>query len=412
MARILVTGAAVFDGTGAPPFPGEVLVEGNRIRAVATGTGKIARDGAELVDGGGATLMPGLVEAHAHLSWPSAVDRIINAASIPPEEHLLITARNARITLDHGFTSAYSAGALGLRFEVALRNEINGGWLPGPRLKASSIERAPGASFGLPQTHDDDRARGPAAMRAYIRSCKALGIDSVKLLLSGDDNFTPNGSQDLTYDEDEVAAAGEEARECGLWLACHAQAAAAVKLGLRHGFRVLYHCSYADEAGLDGLEAKKAEIFVAPAIGLAYGAIHDGPALGMPPAGVERGRKIMALQRELVPQLRRRGVRVLPGGDYGFPHNPIGRNARDLELFVTLFGYSPAEALMAATKWGGEIMGMGDELGLVKPGYLADLLLVRGDPVADIRTLQDRNNLVMIMKDGAFHKAPSVVAHA
>jgi imidazolonepropionase-like amidohydrolase len=132
----------------------------------------------------------------------------------------------------------------------------------------------------------------------------------------------------------------------------------------------------------------------------------------MPPAGVERGRKIMALQRELVPQLRRRGIRVLPGGDYGFPHNPIGRNARDLELFVTLFGYSPAEALMAATKWGGQIMGMGDELGLVRPGYLADLLLVRGDPVADIRALQDRDNLVAIMKDGAFHKAPSIALQA
>ena len=348
MARILFTDVAVFDGTGAPPFRGEVLVEDKRIRAVARGAGEIERAGAEIIAGGGATLMPGMVEAHAHLSWPSSVDRIINAMSLPAEEHLLITARNARITLDHGFTSAYSAGALGARFEIALRNEIAGGWLPGPRLKASSIERAPARSFGLPETHDEGHGRGPEAMRAYIRSCAALGLDSVKLLLSGDDNFTPNGSQDLPYSEDEVAAAGEEARACGLWLACHAQAAAAVKLGVRHGFRVLYHCSYAD--ALDLLEAKKSEIFVAPAIGLAYAAIHDGPAAGLPPAGVERGRRIMALQERLVPELRRRGIRVLPGGDYGFPHNPIGRNARDLELFVTYLGYSPVEALVAATK--------------------------------------------------------------
>jgi imidazolonepropionase-like amidohydrolase len=138
----------------AKPYPGEVRVEGNRIVAVAPAPARLDRAGATLVDGGGAVLMPGMVEAHAHLSWPCAYDRIILDRTIPPEEHLLITARNARITLDHGFTSAYSAGSLGTRFEIALRDEIDGGWLPGPRLKASSIERAPGQVFGIPQTHD------------------------------------------------------------------------------------------------------------------------------------------------------------------------------------------------------------------------------------------------------------------
>src|SRR6185437_15119278 len=138
------------------------------------------------------------------------------------------------------------AGSLGTRFEIALRDEIDAGWLPGPRLKASSIERAPGQVFGIPQSHDEGHGRGAAAMRAYIKGCAELGLDSVKLLLSGDDNFTPNGSQELAYDEDDVAAAGDEARKQDIWLACHAQAAAAVKLGLRYGFRVLYHCSYAD----------------------------------------------------------------------------------------------------------------------------------------------------------------------
>ena len=314
MSASLITNVAIFDGSGAPSFPGEVLVEGNRIRAVARGFEQIARDGAEIVEGGGATLMPGMVEAHAHLSWSSAFDRIVMDKSLPPEEHLLITARNARITLDHGFTSAYSAGSLGMRFEVALRNEIDGGWLPGPRIKASSMERAPSQAFGIPSAHDAEHGRGPHAMRAYIKSCAEMGIDSVKLLLSGDDNFTPNGSQDIVYAEDEVCAAGEAAREHGVWLACHAQAAEAVKLALRHGFRVLYHCSYADEEALNGLEAQKSEIFVAPAIGLAYAAIHADPAFGLPSALVARGHKIMGLQKRLVPELRRRGVRVLPGG--------------------------------------------------------------------------------------------------
>ena len=404
--RTLFTNILIFDGSGAASFAGEALVEGNRIKAVAKSPQRLERGGAEIVDGGGATLMPGLVEAHAHLSWPSAFDRILNVPSLPPEEHLLITARNARITLDHGFTSAYSAGSLGARFEVALRDEIEGGWLPGPRLVASTMERAPNQSFGLPKGHDEDHGRGPEAMRRYIAACKEMRVDSVKLLLSGDDNFTPNGSQDIVYAEEEVAAAGEAAREHGLWLACHAQAAEAVKLGLRHGFRVLYHCSYADEEALDMLEAQKDRIFVAPAIGLAIGAIEADPSMGLPPGAVTRGKNILGLQTKLVPELRKRGVRVLPGGDYGFPHNPIGRNARDLEHFVRLLGYTPVEALVAATKWGGEIMGRPDELGLVKPGYLADLLLVKGDPTQDVRILQDADNLLMIMKDGAYHKRP------
>lgn len=320
---------------------------------------------------------------------------------------MLITAHNARVTIDHGYTSAYSAGALGQRFEVALKKEIEGGWLPGPRLKASSLERAPGDGvFGAPRTTEEHHGRGPDAMRAFIKFSAELGIDSVKLLLSGDDNFTPNGSQDILYSEEEVAAAGEQARQSGVWLACHAQAAAAVKLGVRHGFRAIYHCSYADEEALDMLEAKKQNIFVGPAIGLAHAATRADPSIGLPQAHVERGHRILDLQCKLIPLMRKRGIKVLPGGDYGFPHNPIGHNARDLELFVSLLGYRPEEVLMAATKWGGELMGAGNELGQVREGYLADLLLVNGDPVQDVTILQNRDNLLMIMKDGIYHKPP------
>ncbi|WP_229262617.1 amidohydrolase family protein [Duganella radicis] len=97
---------------------------------------------------------------------------------------------------------------------------------------------------------------------------------------------------------------------------------------------------------------------------------------------------------------------MLPGGDYGFPFNPTGRNARDLELFVRHFGYTARETLEAATRLGGELMGMGHNLGRIKPGYLADLLLVDGDPLQDVTILQNRHPLRAIMKDGRFHKEP------
>ena len=104
--------------------------------------------------------------------------------------------------------------------------------------------------------------------------------------------------------------------------------------------------------------------------------------------------------------LRKRGIRVLPGGDYGFAWNPHGTYARDLLLFVDVLGFTPTETLVAATRMGGEIMGMADELGQVKPGYLADLLLVDGNPLTDIKRLQDQDALLVIMKDGRLHKGP------
>jgi imidazolonepropionase-like amidohydrolase len=120
----------------------------------------------------------------------------------------------------------------------------------------------------------------------------------------------------------------------------------------------------------------------------------------------------MGLRRELdiaiknMQELKRRGVRVLPGGDYGFAWNPNGTNARDIEHFVNLLGFSPMDAILSATKLGGEIMMLGNELGQIKPGYLADILLVDGNPLANVKLLQDADKLLAIMKDGVFHKAP------
>jgi imidazolonepropionase-like amidohydrolase len=109
-------------------------------------------------------------------------------------------------------------------------------------------------------------------------------------------------------------------------------------------------------------------------------------------------------------KMHRRGIRVLPGGDYGFAWTPHGTNAKDLEYFVDMIGISPMETLLAATKHGGAIMGRPNELGQVKPGYLADILLVDGDPLANIRILQDRKRILAVMKDGTFHRAPEMSA--
>jgi imidazolonepropionase-like amidohydrolase len=401
--------ARLFDGSGAAPFAGELRVEGQHITAVARLPDGVPRDNARVVDCHGQLLMPGLVEAHAHLTWPSSVEKFVPGMALPPEELALTAARNARILLDHGFTSAYSAGALSKTLEISLNAHLTSGGLPGPRLVPSSVEREPPNDGALDPGHVEQHGRGPDAVRAFVRECARIGARSIKFLISGESALKPGASHELLYTDAELQAAGEEARASNVWLTGHAHAAAAVKQGVRNGFRILYHCTYADEEALDLLEAKKDEIFIAPTIGIVQATLDATPPPHFDMTHMKQdAATVLEHQQRLVPELRRRGLRLLPGGDYGFPFNPNGRNAWDLELWVRHFGYTAAEALHAATALGGELMDL--PVGRLQPGYLADLLLVDGDPTVDVRVLQDRRRLSAIMQDGRFHRAPEALA--
>ena len=160
------------------------------------------------------------------------------------------------------------------------------------------------------------------------------------------------------------------------------------------------------------LEAKKDRVFVAPGISILIRLLLEdgGDAVGIS----RQAAKDMGYERELEASVKsmkamlKRGIRVLPGGDYGFAWAPHGDNAKDIEYFVKYLGMTPMEAIVSCTKWGGEIMMKGKELGLVKEGFLADLLLVDGDPLSNIAILQDPKKFLAIMKDGQFHKAPEI----
>jgi imidazolonepropionase-like amidohydrolase len=411
MKRTWFTQVQVFDGSGTPPYAADVLVEDERISMVDRGSGRATRQdpNAQIVDGRGATLMPGLIEAHAHLSWPSSVERFVPGMQLSTEDLVLNTARNARVLLDHGYTSAYSGGALNKSVEVLLKAAIDSGGMPGPRLVPSSIEREPPSSQeGMNSGAVEEHGSGPEAVRAFVKSCADMGAKSVKFLLSGESALKPGASMELLYSDEEIKAAGEQARASGVWLTGHAHAPEAVKMGVRNGFRILYHCTYADEEAIEMLVAKRDEMFVAPTIGIAQATLDAKPPPHFDMTHMKQdAQTVIEHQRKLVPELKKRGVRILPGGDYGFPFNPTGRNARDLELFVHHFGYTPTEALLAATRLGSQLVGMEDKVGQVKAGYLADLLLVDGDPTRNVAILQDKGKLLAIMKGGKFHKAPS-----
>lgn len=422
MTRTVFTKGLVFDGSGTAPAPGEVVVDGDRIVEVRAGWRDEHGDD-QVVDATGGTVMPGMIESHAHLTFPSAVGHLDPSFNPPldvtffhhieglPSE-LARAERNAAILLDAGFTSAYSAGSiLPMPVEVILRDKIKAGAVPGPRMRAASMERDNHPV--RPDGHVEPGWQGPEACARWVRDMAAQGYDSVKFLLSNDDVFVPGGSQITQYTLDEAMAAGAQARESGVWLNCHAQSAESVKIAVKAGFRSIYHCTYADEEALDLLESVKDTVFVSPAPGIIYANVYEGEEFGITREVAEKMGSVDALEgmAAVYPEIRRRGIRALPGGDYGFPNNPIGRNARDLALFVDLLGYTPLEVLTAVTQYGGRLLDLGD-IGMLKPGWVADLLVVSGNPAEDVRILQDAGNLRVIMQAGRFHKAPAAPAVA
>lgn len=411
----LITNARIIDGTGREPFAGAVRVEANRIAEVAEGTGAPPPRGATVIDGGGGTLMPGLVESHAHLGLADISS--CDLTHLPPEEQMLVTVRNARTMLECGYTSAFSAAAAKPRLDVVLRRELDAGRLPGPRFLANGPEITVTGGLGdtnqlhLPHHDTPTFAWVVDGAEAMTRACRLLvreGVDLLKLNLSGDLGTSSWPPDQTPMTDAEVAAAMEVARARGLRVCAHCRSADSVLMALRHGIEVIYHANYADDRALDALEAARDRIFVGPALGLTY---NLSQAAGQWGVSAERARDFeaeMAASVEAVASMRKRGIRLLPGGDYGFPATPHGTYARDLWLFVKMLGFSPMETLVAATRLGGELMGRPGELGVVKAGALADLLLIDGDPLADVEILQDRTALRMIMQDGALYKAPAI----
>jgi len=414
MSNVLFTNVRIFDGTGALPYTGEVLVQGNRISRISRGARALPTTGITSVDGGGATLMPGLVEAHTHFSWNDQPG-LSEIQRMPPEEHILWCAHIAKRYLDMGFTSCIGAATAKPRLDVVIRNAIESGQIPGPRYLAASQEITVPGGLGdetlphlpYPEFSFGAVVNGPGEMQKTVRMFLKYGVDTIKLNLSGEyiagipAEFTP-------MTDEEIAVAVKEAHVRGKRVSAHARSSESVKQCVRHGIEIIYHASFADEEALDMLEEKKDRHFVAPGIAWLINTSYHAAPWGITPETAKQ----MGYHRELdiacetLKKMHRRGIRILPGGDYGFAWITHGTNAKDLEYFVKYLGFTPMESLLAATKLGGEIMLRGSELGQIREGHLADLLLVDGDPLANIAVLQDGARLLGVMKDGVFHKDP------
>ncbi|KAJ7054225.1 hypothetical protein C8F01DRAFT_1164440 [Mycena amicta] len=392
----------ILDSTGRKPFHGDVLIEGKKIVQVG---GKLSAEqlqGARVIDGAGRTLMSGMVDAHTHFTWTNAPS-LDGLALIPIEEHTIFALKSAQTFLDCGYTMCFGAASARDRLDLAIRNAIKDGTIPGPRFLANGKEMAPVAGSIIPgitrfvETKDD--------IVKAINEMADMGIDQCKLSMSGEEITEHLRAEDTTFPDELVAAGVEAAHARGMRVCSHARSDEAVLQCLQYGVDIIYHASFISDSTMDALESQKHRVFVAPAMNFPIATLRDAEAFGYPVSKAEAVGYARELEIALagLKEMHKRGIKVLPGGDYGFAWTPHG-TYRDPEHFVKLLGMSPMDAIISATSYGGELMGHPDKLGKIIPGAFADVLLVNGNPLEDISLLSKKENLDVIVINGRIHK--------
>ena len=359
----------------------------------------------EQLDVGGRFVMPGMTESHVHLSYSNAHPSQLDRQPVPIA--MLDAVDNARTLLRFGFTSAISFGsAQGI--DVPLRDAINSGRVLGPRLLASERDigsTGSNADSKAPGSEGHKRiADGPWAVRAAVREVAKAGADVVKIFLDGEELSAHAAPGVLSYTDEEVAAACDEAHLRNMRVACHARSAGAVKQAVRHGVDFVGHANFLDDEAVEMLAQARDRLFVGPGIAWEIQLLERGHEIGLSRTMMEaRGyRRELDATIGAVKRLREAGVRLLIGGDYGLSITPHGTNATDLEYFVDLFDMPPAEALLCATRDGGRAVDPTGMLGTLEAGTFADLVIVEGDPTCDVSVLQNEELIVGVMKAGRF----------
>jgi imidazolonepropionase-like amidohydrolase len=398
----VLTNAKVFPGLDTSVIErGAVWISGNRIRYCGSmqELPKVPDD-ADVRDVGARFVMPGMTETHAHLSFADASPFAIGAT--PVEEATITAVRNARLMLASGFTSAISFGST-YRIDVALRDAIDAGRIEGPRLRAAGRDLGATASNvdspgGLSQIAD-----GPWALRKAVREQRKNRVDVVKIFVDGEAINPQAPPGELSFCDEEIHAIVDEAHRRRMKVACHARSAAAVKQAVRAGVDFIGHANYLDDEAVALLAQHRDRIYVGPAIAWEVQYVAQCERVGVSRARVREQGYDAEIEATVasVAKLRAAGVRLVVGGDYGISIAPHGTYAKDLEYFVDLFGMPPAEALLCATRNGGLAFDPTGNLGTLEAGTLADLVLVNGDPLADVRVLQDHARLT-VMKDGVW----------
>ena len=399
-ATVIKCGSLIDTETGRVIPQVQILVEGKQIRSVGSWNQK-PPDGATLIDLSKSTCLPGLIDAHDHMTGDPK-DSGYKSLGVSVPRSALTGARNARQTLEAGFTTARNVGAKGYA-DVALRDAIEDGDIPGPRLLVS------GPSMGITGGHCDSNllapeyhavgagvADGPWAARAKVREIIKYGADLIKICASG--GVLSKGDQPGTpqYSLEEMKAIVEEAHKLGRKVAAHAHGTESIRDAILAGVDSIEHASLIDAEGI-ALARKHGTFLVFDIYNDEY-ILTMGPIVGMLPESIEKEKALGKVQRENFRKAYLGGARMAFGTDGGvYPHGDNGKQF----FWMVEFGMKPIEAIQAATTTAAELLGMQSKIGTITAGKLADIIAVDGDPTKDVKLLE---NVRFVMKDGKVYK--------
>jgi imidazolonepropionase-like amidohydrolase len=378
-----------------------VVIDGEKITNVSGGGGAQSENqgGARVINLPNATLLPGLIDAHTHLTFDPNFGYQELGISIPKEA--LIGAKNARITLEAGFTTVRNVGARGYT-DIALRDAINEGMVPGPRILASgpalSITGGHCDQNLLPyewHANSDGAADGVEGVQHKVREIIKYGADVIKVcatggvLSKGDD---PRASQ---YTLEEMKAIVADAHRLGRKVAAHAHGAQGIAWAAEAGVDSIEHGSYIDDAGIAMM--KKNGTYLVPTLYLADWMRENAARIGLPAMYAVKMKDVTAVSRQNIKKAFNAGVKIAFGTDAAvYPH---GLNAHEFAVYVQI-GMTPLQAIQTATVNAADLLGW-SKIGSIESGNFADLIAVNGDPLKDVTLLE---NPVMVMKGGTVYK--------
>ncbi len=402
--RVRLVNGRLIDGLGKPPVAaGFVEFEGERVVAAGPMSALPKGGDARVIDVEGRTLMPGLIDCHAHLVY-SGFRNLEELDRCPIEMAAINASLNARKVLAAGYTTIRDVGTVG-NVAVAVRDAVNQGKIPGPRIVASGqmICSTGGPADTLPP-HWERKSGGFGALtdgvegiRKTVRLQIRNGVDNIKLAASGVEVGLYAYTWMTTFSEEEIRTAIEEAHRWGRTVAIHAQSYDSVRFALRAGVDTVEHGTRMDDETIALFKRSTGTILV-PTLCTLFSVLELGAKLNLMP----KQREEMAVNEPLwLDSLKRAhaaGIPIAAGGDLGnrFPH---GTNARELDYLVRA-GLTTMEAIQASTGVAARALKREDLVGALEPGRMADVLVIDGDPLADIKLLQDVGRLALVLKGG------------